>query len=178
MKTYLLLSLVFCALLEIYLLLRIYFLYKNIMQLNETVKKRISMMMDERHYNINSLALNCGLNPSALRMLYSGATKSPSLETLYKIAEFLDCSLDELTGRKQYTNSTDKQDFAWEGEKFKDITDIVYPYIQEKKYDTTLNKTISVLKEAYTFIIMTNKGKVDDRVVKWIVDKNLDSTFL
>ena len=37
---------------------------------------------------------------------------------------------------------------------------------------------MSIIKEAYTFIIMTNKGKADDRIVKWIIDKNLDAALL
>ncbi len=27
-------------------------------------------------------------------------------------------------------------------------------------------------------LIMTNKGKIDDKIIKWIIDKNLDSTLL
>ena len=54
------------------------------------IKEKIKELMVEKNYNINSLALNCGLNSSALRMLYSGVTKSPSFDTIYKIATFFD----------------------------------------------------------------------------------------
>ena len=142
------------------------------------IKEKIKELMMEKNYNINSLALNCGLNSSALRMLYSGVTKSPSFDTIYKIATFFDCSIDELIGRSNYTVIEDKQDFTWDDQKYKEITDIAYPYIVEKNYKTTYNKVMSLTKEAYIFSMKSNNGIVDERIVKWVVDKNLDASLI
>ena len=75
-------------------------------------------------------------------------------------------------------SNPDKQDYVWKGEIFKKIIDIAYPYIQEKNDKATFNEIISILEEAYAYVIKNNKGKVDDKIVKWIIDKNLDYRLL
>jgi transcriptional regulator with XRE-family HTH domain len=145
--------------------------------LSQIIKDQLNKKMAEQHYNLNSLALKSGLNPSSLRMFYSGAVKSPGIDTLYTLAEFLNCSLDELTGRRKFTPPVDKREFPWIGDLYKEIVDIVHLYIQEKKYEATLQQTSSFIKEAYIFALEKNKAKIDERFIKWIVDKNMDETL-
>lgn len=147
-------------------------------EISDIVKENLKSLMEERNYNIHSLANNCGLHASALRMLYTGATKSPSLETLYKLAEFFNVSLDELTGRKKFVGSSQKKDFQWNTKIFKEVSDIVLQHIEVQNYQTSLNQSISILKEAYIFVLTTNNGQVEDKVIQWVVDKNLDTELI
>jgi transcriptional regulator with XRE-family HTH domain len=174
----------FFLLFAILIVIFIFLIYKihgtnmaTVKMLSDVIKDQIKVKMTKAGYNPNSLALNAGLNSSAIRMLYNGAIRSPSIETLYKLAETLNCSLDELAGRKQYTDIEDKREFNWEGDVYNEITEIINSYIKEKNYKTTLNQTLSFIKEAYIFALDKNNSKVDERFVKWIVDRNMDKTL-
>ena len=162
------------------LFLLIYLCKKNNMntEITNHIKDKIKILMKEKNYNLNSLALNCGLNASALRMLYSGATKSPSFDTIYKLAEFFDCSLDELIGRKQYYSLEDKQDFSWDPDKYTETVSLTCEYIKSKGYNPNYSKVSNIIKEAYIFFIRSNNGVVDKRIIEWSVDKNLDESLI
>ena len=142
------------------------------------IKAQLNKKMAEQNYNVNSLALRSGITPSSLRMFYSGAVKYPSIKTLYIIAEFLDCSLDELTGRNKFLHDCNTQDFLWVGKLYKEVVAIIHSYIEEKHYNTTFNQTIDFISESYQFALEKNKSIADERFIKWIVDKEMNKKLM
>ena len=146
--------------------------------LDETIRTQISKKMQEQHYNVSSLAKKAGMNQSRLRQFMNGVAKYPSVDALYTLAEILNCSLDELTGRKKFNSADDKKEFDLNCSVYQDIISIILPYIEEKGYKPTLNQTTDFIKEAYVFAIEKNRHSADERFVKWIVDRGMDHTLL
>ena len=145
--------------------------------ISQIIKDQLNKKMAEKNYNVNSLALRSGITPSSLRMFYSGAVKYPSIETLYIIAEFLSCSLDELTGREEFFHNNDKREFLWIGKLYKEIVVIIQTYIEEKHYKTTYKQTTAFINESYLFALEKNKSIADERFIKWIVDKEMNKSL-
>lgn len=75
------------------------------MMLIEFIQKRIKEKMSEQRLTMRSLALNAGLKEDAVKIIFSGKSLKPSIETIYKIAQTLNCSMDELCGMQSIESS-------------------------------------------------------------------------
>jgi len=65
------------------------------MTCSEAVIQRIRYLCDERGLTINKLATLSGLTQSTLNNIIHGTNKSPTLNTLYKIATGLNMTVSE-----------------------------------------------------------------------------------
>ena len=146
--------------------------------LDETIRVQIAKKMKEQHYNINTLAKKANMHHSRLRQFMNGVAKYPNVDALYTLAEILNCSLDELTGRRKFDSSDEKKEFDLNCSIYEEIVSVLLPYIEEKGYKPTLSQTTDFIKEAYIFTVEKNRHNVDERVIKWIVDRHMDSTLL
>ena len=65
------------------------------------ISENLKMLMKEQDLKQQALAEEIGISQSALSSWLSGK-KEPSIESLWKLADFFDVSIDELVGRKLY----------------------------------------------------------------------------
>ena len=65
------------------------------------ISKNLKMLMKEQDLKQQALAEEIGISQSAISSWLSGK-KEPSIESLWKLADFFDVSIDELVGRKLY----------------------------------------------------------------------------
>lgn len=63
-------------------------------------KEILEARMLERGFNRRSLAIACGMQEFAIQSIAAGKSLNPRIDTMAKIADALDCSIDELYGRK------------------------------------------------------------------------------
>ena len=62
--------------------------------------KRIKELRKKANLSQNQLASKTGLTVTSIANLEQGVVKEPSIQTMFKIADALNVSLDELVGRK------------------------------------------------------------------------------
>lgn len=110
-----------------------------------TIRKQLDKKMKEQNDNLTSLTLKAGLSPVAVRKFYTGGANSPAVDTLYTLAEFLNCSLDELTGRRKFMPTKNSMKVQLDGKLYREIVGIVCLYTQEKKYKITLEQINSFI---------------------------------
>ena len=65
------------------------------------ISENLKMLMKEQDLKQQALAEKIGISQSAISSWLSGK-KEPSIESLWKLADFFDVSIDELVGRKLY----------------------------------------------------------------------------
>ena len=65
------------------------------------ISENLKMLMKEQDLKQQALAEEIGISQSAISSWLSGK-KEPSIESLWKLADFFDVSIDELVGRKLY----------------------------------------------------------------------------
>lgn len=67
---------------------------------NEQIAENIKTKCKEKNISISFLLRSCSVHSGFLYDLEK-RDKTPKIDTLVKIADFLDCSLDYLAGRSQ-----------------------------------------------------------------------------
>ena len=65
------------------------------------ISKNLKMLMKGQDLKQQELAEEIGISQSAISSWLSGK-KEPSIESLWKLADYFDVSIDELVGRKLY----------------------------------------------------------------------------
>lgn len=68
--------------------------------LNQRIAQNIKRLCRERHISVAYMLRTCGINPMLLYDMEK-KDKSPRIDTITKIADYLDCSLDWLAGRQE-----------------------------------------------------------------------------
>ena len=63
-------------------------------------KEKLIQKLAEQNITRNSLAEKAGINQSSFSRIMTGDIKNPGVHTVGKIAKELNCSIDELIGRK------------------------------------------------------------------------------
>jgi transcriptional regulator with XRE-family HTH domain len=154
-------------------------LFKDNTVISSTIRKILETKMEEKNYNINSLSTKAGLTPFTVRKFFNGETNSPSFDIIYQIAETLDCSLDELTGRTKFLPKEQPaiQDYPWHSSLYEKIVKTICGYSEEKNINLSLSSMHPLIDEAYAFSINQNNGKPDDKFIKWLVDKSTDKSL-
>ena len=71
----------------------------------EYFKTTLRNYLHEKKITLNTLAKQAGLPEDTLRSVVYGNTKDIKLSTILKIADVLDCSLDELVNRHYYSDT-------------------------------------------------------------------------
>ena len=67
-----------------------------------TFKLKLKDYIDKNKINLSTFENKAGLKRNILYNILSDKSKNPSLENISKIADALDCSIDELFGRENY----------------------------------------------------------------------------
>ena len=68
----------------------------------DNLKQKIIGHLKKYNLAISEFERNAGLSNSIVHKLLDSKAKSPTIETILKIADALDCSLDELFDRNKY----------------------------------------------------------------------------
>jgi DNA-binding Xre family transcriptional regulator len=68
-------------------------------------RNNLRQRLQEKKMTLNALAVQSDLSEDTLRSVVYGKSKDIKLSTVIKIADVLDCSLDDLVGRKYYSET-------------------------------------------------------------------------
>ena len=141
--------------------------------IDNVVRESLKTKMEEKNYNVNSLSTKAGVAPFTVRKYLNGTSNTTSFDIIYKIAETLGCSLDELTGKAKPAEKEQSniQDYPWDSSLYEKIVKIICGYAKEKNITLSLSSVSSLINEAYAFSIDQNNSKADDKFIKWLVDK-------
>lgn len=63
--------------------------------------KYLKSIMEQQSATAYGIAKQTGMSESLIRRIITGKTENPSIDTLIKIADVLNITLDELTGRSR-----------------------------------------------------------------------------
>lgn len=67
------------------------------MHTSQEIADRIKLLLKVRKITADKMLKDCDINKNALSTMYGGSL--PRVETITKIADYLDCSVDYLLGR-------------------------------------------------------------------------------
>jgi len=72
------------------------------MTLKKAIEHRILALCDEYHFNPNSLATHCGIDPSTIYSILGQKSKKPEITTIKKICDGLEITLGEFFSTPEF----------------------------------------------------------------------------
>ena len=108
--------------------------------MNEIMNQRIRLRMSELDTNATNVALASGLGKTAVRDILSGKTKSPTVETLGRLATTLQCTVSYLLGDVDHPQKFRPSD--------QEITDVRIEHVKELLRSNIFKKP-SIVTESY-----------------------------
>jgi transcriptional regulator with XRE-family HTH domain len=69
------------------------------MKLIEKIRKNLKSKMDQEGLSMRALSLKANLQEGAVKNIFNMVASSPGINIICKLADVLDCSIDELCGR-------------------------------------------------------------------------------
>ncbi len=141
----------------------------------DTIKQEILSRIEEKNLTIGLLERKAKLPNNTIRNIISGTSKNPGINSLTAIAKVLECSVDELLGKKiesrtgiSYLRLAEHSELSLE--LFKEIIDFIESYIKQHKVKISFEDFLFFIKESYIFALNKNSKKVSTSFVEWIIE--------
>jgi transcriptional regulator with XRE-family HTH domain len=136
---------------------------------------KLNKYVEERGYGgISQLSSKLGISKEALRLIINGETKNPSVYTMAKIAEVLDCSIEELIGKSPKLTSLPtlhSVNAHYNKKLFMDVCNYVVNFIAEKLKPDDSNIKLGIIIDAidaiYDYSYKTNPKVLDIQFANW-----------
>ncbi len=136
------------------------------------IAQKIKLKMEERNLTARELERVAGLKISAVTNILTGKSKNPRADTLYNIAEVLNCSVDDLMSEDLPSYSSLIVD-KWNLSLFMSAAEIVDQCVQEKKKDIPFPAIIKMIKEVYSYSLSRGELKADPIFARWVAERNI-----
>jgi transcriptional regulator with XRE-family HTH domain len=135
---------------------------------------KLSQYIEELGYGgISRLSSELGISKEALRLIINGETKNPSVYTMAKIAEILNCTIDELIGRTPKASSSQLHsvNISFDKKLFLDVCNFVTKFIsdklKDKNSDIKLDVVINVIDAIYDYSYKKSPQELDKQFADW-----------
>ena len=143
------------------------------------LQMQLKMRMENLNLSAAALERKANLKIHAVRNILLGKSKRPSGETLQSIADALGCSVKDLFSSTEINNHSfneeKKKTDIFDASLFLASTETALKLFTEKDFKPTLEQTISMIKEIYSYSYKNNLMKVDENFAKWLLDKEITS---
>lgn len=136
---------------------------------------KLNQYVEERgHGSLSQLSTKLGISKQALRSLINGETKNPSIDTVAKIAEILNCSIEELIGKSSklpHLPSLHSINTNYEKELFFNVVSYIENFISEKfkgeNSNLKLGVIIDTIDAVYDYSYRKNPRILDTQFADW-----------
>ena len=125
--------------------------------LKDSLLKKIANIQDVFKIKISVLARKSGIDEETLSRMLNGTTQDPGIYTVAKIADFLQCSIDELI--KEDFSESYKEEVGLELAKSCVIT--VISLLRQQTQEVNFDKFLYILVEVYIYCLDKNLKTVD-----------------
>ena len=141
------------------------------------LKTKVLEYVTNQRRSIRDLERQAGLNYNAIHNILSDRSKSPSIDTVLKIADAIDCSVDEILGRTQFkskSDTLDKQDVILNNKLFQNICKYIGEFIDDNNLEKlTLSDVVYCVEEIYRYCLNTQSKALDKKFAKWFLEQKL-----
>lgn len=142
------------------------------------LKFRLQDYIDKNKINLTKFEQDAGLKRNILYNILSEKSKNPSLENILKIADALDCSIDELFGREKYFKKyikNHRSEIKYNKKLFESILDTINQFILKNPInEVSLGDVFYIIEEVYEYSIKSNHGIIDNKFAIWMLENQLE----
>ena len=138
--------------------------------MQENLKNKIQEYLTNTGATVASFERKVGVDRAAIYNILRGSSKNPGIVTVIKIADVLDCSLDELLDRKNFRPSNANKNYAYNNTLFHECCDFITKYfLNNQTNNAKLSDVQKYLEEIYSYSIENNIESVDSRFANWLL---------
>lgn len=136
-------------------------------------KDRLLQKLAEQGDKIShtALAKKVGIKQSYFSRIITGGIKNPGVYTVRKIAQELNCSTDELIGRKIKGSASKPKSHKLEfhSELAFEAINLVLTLLDQSKQSVELDEFFNIAQEVYQYSLDKNSNTVDKVFADWFV---------
>lgn len=144
--------------------------------MHDNLKTKITEYLEDQDTSIQAFERKANLSRNAVYSILTDKSKNPNIETVLKIADALNCSLDELYERKHFLKKhADEQLFkiTLNCPLFTSVCDFIIDYLHKNNcQDLNLGQTIDAIQEIYKYCLAQNSLSVDKHFANWFLNNN------
>ena len=142
----------------------------------EILKRKVEEYLQEFDIPISVFEKKIGVGGSVVSRILDNVVKNPSIDTISKIADTLNCSVDELLDRNRYVLKASVAKFTnfYNNELFRSICLYVTNFIELHRIsDLDTQKVEASIEKIYNRCIDHELNIVDTKEADWILKNNL-----
>jgi len=141
------------------------------------LKNKILEHASKHRHSIRDLEHQAGLQSNAIHNILSDRSKNPTIDTVLKIANILECSVDEMLGREGFvekSNTTGKFDTTFDLCLFQSVCNYVMQFIEINNLGKlVLSDVIYCVEEIYKYCLNTKSKIFDQNFAQWFLEQKL-----
>jgi transcriptional regulator with XRE-family HTH domain len=145
--------------------------------MNENLKVKIEKYLDDSASSVKAFERKARLNNNVVYSILTNKSKNPNMETVLKIADALNCSLDELFERKNFLTKYSNDELfkiKLNTPLFKSICVYVSDYLDKGQLtDLNLGQAIDFIEEIYKYCLDKQSNQIDKHFAEWFLKNNL-----
>lgn len=129
------------------------------------------IFVDKNISSVSAFEAEAGFRSCAVRNILTGRSKSPSFTLIYKIAQELDCSVEDLIKDPQKKEEKSNASKVWS----LDVLEGVYASVfrELNKYTSKIDKKtfIDIIGEVYNYTLKLPDCKISEEFTSWLVER-------
>jgi transcriptional regulator with XRE-family HTH domain len=144
--------------------------------MSTALKEKIQVYLESNGIKIRDFERNAGLERSTLTNIFRGSSQNPGILSIVKIADAMNCSLDELLDRKEFMSI--KKKYKYSNKLFQECSSFVTHYLIAIPLDHSNNLTtdtvIEYIEEIYNYSADSNLDSIDKRFATWLLNNKFN----
>lgn len=140
------------------------------------VAKRMRGLMKNKGWTMNYTAKMADLPLATIRSIIYGQSKNQKQETLTKLANAFQCSIDDLTGNVHINNDNLAHDNVYNTELVFNCIESVENYLEKKDLNLERSQIINVVDKLVSLCITKAKNnkpfEIDNATIEWLINNN------
>jgi DNA-binding Xre family transcriptional regulator len=150
--------------------------------MNNPIGTKIKQLASKKNLSINKLEIIAGLQKGRAHEIISGKSKNPTVNTLSKICNALECTFNDLlsdllenkelsekpfllTGLKGYANL--KLDY----ELYIKSVETIKKYLEKHEVNIKLNTHLALIVDLYLNALIKNNKQINEEYGEWLIEK-------
>lgn len=141
----------------------------------ENFKRKINTYIRKYDLATSEFERMAGVSNAVVNKILDDQVKNPSIETILKIADVLDCSLDELFNRQKFLEKHDSvsKNVKYDLELFRSVCFYVIYFLEVNRISCrNLSEVTEAVEEIYTYSVDGNIDRIDTGFADWFLKNN------
>jgi len=138
-----------------------------------TIKTKLQALLDENSMTITELEKRAGLKESTVRNIINGKSKSPTIETLYPIAQEFGKPIDFFVNAEDHSPPQYDNIDTFNLKLARSAFEVLAKKFFEQKVQASFPDFLKCVQELYDYSLTSDLNYIDARYANWLVKNKM-----